>query len=382
MNKRERFLDWIRNGDPDDLPVCMSWGGDTAASFYGKDHSEVTVEDQIRAAEETGIFNLYNVTMPTPFSAVDFVDEVTVRQDWDFSPEGTKRLTETLITPSGELRSVREFPRHTGACHREFYVKGPEDVPLLEDFLRRTCGAIIRNPRVAEHFRKETAKAIASLHGDMPSACHVFCAAVELPCCFYMDQDTSIYLWADYQDLFDELMELHGQTTNVWMNVLADTDLDMYTYAINGYEWLSPSLYQQYMIPQAKRINDRAAEQGKLSWLHTCGKLKHIAKAGMYQQMGVDVLESLSHLPTGDIDNLAETRRDIGPDIVTRGGVNVELFYADDPSVVREKAEEVIAATSGYKHMIGDTNSTYPAYPWANIQALLDVVKATGRMYV
>jgi len=382
MTKRERFLDWIRNGDPNDLPVCMSWGEDTAASFYGKDHSEVTVEDQISVAEETGIFNIYHVHMPMPFVAADFLDDVSIHEEWDHSPDGVKRQTKTLVTPAGKLTSITEFPKDIGAHNREFYVKGPEDMSVLEDFIRRSCSEIIRNPEVAEKVKKESEEAILSLHGDMPSACHVFCSAVELFSCYYMDQTTALYLSVDFQDLFEELMELHGKTTDVWMDTLANTGLDIYTYAINGYEWLSPSLYNRYMIPQAKRINERAAEQGKLSWLHTCGKLKHIAKAGMYHQMGVDVLESLASLPTGDIDNLAETRREIGPDIVTRGGMNVELFYADDPSVVREKAEEVIAATSGYKHMIGDTNGTYPAYPWANIQALLDVVKSSGRMYV
>jgi hypothetical protein len=96
----------------------------------------------------------------------------------------------------------------------------------------------------------------------------------------------------------------------------------------------------------------------------------------------VNILESLASTPTGDIDDLAKTRADVGPEIVTRGAVNVEHFYADDPDVVREKAEEVIAAMAGYKHMIGDTNDSYPAYPWANIQALVDAVKATGRMYI
>jgi uroporphyrinogen-III decarboxylase len=197
-----------------------------------------------------------------------------------------------------------------------------------------------------------------------------------------MDQETALYLSYDHQDLMEELMDLHGQATEVWMHALADTSLDIYTYAINGYEWLSPDLYNRYMIPQAKRINELASEQGKLSWLHTCGKLKHIAEAGMYQQMGVDIVESLSSLPTGDIDDLAKTRADVGEDVATRGGINVELFYADDPGAVYKRAEEVVAAVSGYKHMIGDTNGSYPPYQWANIQALLDAVKATGRMYV
>ena len=41
----------------------------------------------------------------------------------------------------------------------------------------------------------------------------------------------------------------------------------------------------------------------------------------------VDVVESLSARPKGDIDDQTETRRQIGPDIVTRAGINCELMY-------------------------------------------------------
>lgn len=382
MTKRERFLDWVRDGDPDSLPVCMSWGPGVAASFYGKDNSEVTPEDQITAAEETGIFQMFHVESPSPFSAISFLNDTTLQEEWDRTPEGVKRLTRTIVTTAGKLTSIIEFSKHAGQCDREFFVKGPEDLPAMEDFIRSTCNEIIRNPNVAKKVKQQTEDGIALLHGDMPSGCHVFCAAVELLSSMYMDQETALYISYDYKDLLEELMELHGRATMVWMDALADTGLDFYTYAINGYEWLSPDLYRRYMIPQARIINDRAAEQGKLTWLHTCGKLKHIAEEGMYQQMGVDVVESLSSLPTGDIDDLAKTRSDIGSDIVTRGGVNVEFFYSECLDAVRDKAEEVVAAVSGYKHMIGDTNSSYPPYPWANIQALLDVVKATGRIYI
>jgi len=157
--------------------------------------------------------------------------------------------------------------------------------------------------------------------------------------------------------------------------------VDIYGYAINGYEWLSPDLYERYMIPQARRINEIAAAQGRLSWIHTCGKMKRIAAGDAYGRMGVDIVESLSAPPSGDVDDLAETRRTIGPDITTRGAINCELMYSDDLAAVRERTAQVLEATRGFRHMVGDTNSSYPAYPWANIKAVIDVVREQGRLY-
>ncbi|MHB9124589.1 MAG: uroporphyrinogen decarboxylase family protein [Armatimonadota bacterium] len=196
-----------------------------------------------------------------------------------------------------------------------------------------------------------------------------------------MDQATAIYLLYDHSDALEELMDYHWKMTQVWQQLGVDNTLDSYTYAINGLEWLSPDLYERYMIPQARRINEFAAAHGKLSWIHTCGKLKNIAAKGAYQQMKVNVLESLSSPPTGDIDDLAETRKEIGSDIATRGGINVEYFYGEDREALLRQAEYVLDSTAGYRHMLGDTNPSYPAYPWENIQAVIDLVRSRGRLF-
>ena len=128
-------------------------------------------------------------------------------------------------------------------------------------------------------------------------------------------------------------------------------------------------------------MNDAIEAQGKLSWIHTCGKMKKIAEAGFYQQMNVDVLESLSMLPTGNIEDMREIRSLIGKEIVTRGGVNCELMYGDDLKMLRERTEYVLESVKEFKHMMGDTNPSYPSYPWEDMQTVIDVVRDSGRLF-
>jgi len=375
---RERMLDWIRNGDPSDLPICMSWDGATAGSYMGREITEVTLDDRIRVAEELGIWDILHVTSPSPFSAVPFVDGIELREVSDTSPDGVPRVTTYLDTPEGTLKSVIEMARNTDSYHREFFIKGPEDLPAFVSYFRKCCDAFVTNPAVVESVKESTQQGIDTLAGRIPAVCHVFGAAVELLSSYYVDQTNAIYLFYDYPDLYEELMEYHWKMTEAYLKQLVEMDLDIYTYAINGYEWMSEDLYTRFTIPQAAKINDVLRANDRISWLHTCGKLKRIAEAGMYQQAGVDVLESLSSLPTGDIDNLAKTRADIGHDIVTRGGMNLEWFY-ETPEDVKKHARYVIDSCSGYKNMIGDTDGPSPLYPWVNIQALIDAVRDTGR---
>ena len=102
---------------------------------------------------------------------------------------------------------------------------------------------------------------------------------------------------------------------------------------------------------------------------------------GAYARMKLDILESLSTPPTGDIKDFAKTRADIGHDIVTRGGINVEYFYGNDQDVLAKQAEYILDSCKGFKHMLGDTNPSYPPYPWRNIQTIVDLVRSTGRLY-
>ncbi|MCK4983106.1 MAG: hypothetical protein KAS17_09300 [Victivallaceae bacterium] len=380
--KRERLLEWIRNGDAEQMPVLMGLGGkEIASSYLRKPLNETTWADAIKTADETGTHNAACIGMPLPFKAIDFLDGYKMETKTEKTADGGTMTRTHFTTPEKVITEVRENSPTYGQFYREHFVKDENDWPAFANFIRRSTTAIVENPAIRKKIDEDTKTFLEQVKGEFPTHIHIFCSAVELMNCFYMDQTSAIYAVYEKQELFEELMENHWQMTQVWLEIAANNNIDLYSYAINGFEWLSPDLYERYMIPQAKRINDFVHSQGKLAWLHTCGKLKNIAKMNAYQQMGIDILESLSLPPTGDIDNLAETRADIGIDIVTRGGINCESFYEKTPDMVRKQAKHVMESVEGYKHMLGDTNTPYPPYPWENIQAMIDVVRDRGRLY-
>jgi len=378
--KRERLLDWIRNGDPDDVPVMFLSGLDVAASLLGKERREVGWADAAAAVETAGTHGWACVKQPQPFDVIPFLDEVTLTERRESLDGGGGRTVRRLHTPEGDMSEVIERPKGLPSYHREFLVKGPADVKAFAYFIRRAAETAVRNPAVRKQMGGEIAGNKDAIGGRFPTDLHVLPSAMDLMSSLYMDQETAIFLIHDERDLMEELMDLHWQMSQVWLRLGAEHDVDICSYAVHGFEWLSPALYKRYMIPQARRINEFAASEGKLSWIHTCGKLRRIAEMSAYQEMKVDVVESLSMPPTGDIEDMATTRRDIGADIVTRGGINVELLY-QDPESVRERVEYVLDSTKGFRHIMGDTNDSCPPYPWRNIQAVVDAVRDRGRLF-
>lgn len=379
--KRERLLGWIRKGDPKDVPVLMGPGFEVAASYLGKDEKDVTWSDAIEVAEKTDTHNIACVYGPSPFDAVPFLDDIRMNENWNDLPDGTRQLTRQIESPEGIMKEIIEFPKDKGACRREFFVKGEKELSAFAYFIRKTTSAVKENPEVRRKIDEKIKNKKEEIQEVFPTSIWIFCPVVELTSSFYMDQETAIYIMYDHKNLMEDLMDYHWKMTQVWLELAADNKIDIYIYAINGLEWLSTDLYERYMIPQARRINEFADSEGKLSWIHTCGKMKKLANMKTYQKMKVNVVESLSSPPTGDMDTLAETRRDIGSEIVTRGGINVEFFYGDDIETLIKRAEHVLDSTAGYRHMLGDTNPSYPAYPWENIKAVIDSVRKQGRLF-
>lgn len=380
--KRERLLDWIRNGSPEDVPVLMGPNHfEIASAKLAKDQRDVTWSEAVEVAEQTGTHLLACVAMPLLFEAIAFLDDIQLEKKCETLPDGTLRETKHIKTPQGMLTEVKEFPKDKGEYNREFLVKGEQDIPAFACLIRKTTEAIVKNTAIREKVSKDISVIKNEVAGQFPLMLWPFIAAMELMCSLYMDQMTAIYLIHDQRELMEELMDHHWEMTEVWLELGRQHDVDIYGYAINGYEWLNPDLYERYMIPQAAKLNAVVAAHGKLSWLHTCGKMKKIAEADAYQRMGVDVLESLSTPPTGDIVDMRETRSRIGKDIVTRGGINCELMYSDDLDALRERTEYVLDSVKEFKHIIGDTNASYPSYPWKNIQTVIDVVRDRGRLF-
>jgi hypothetical protein len=380
--KRERLLDWIRQGDPEDMPVLMGpHGFEIASAKLDKEQNDITWHEAIEVAEETGTHMLNCIGMPLPFKAVEFISDIQMEKETETLSNGAVQNTTVIKSPAGVLTEIYETPIGQPGFHRKHLIAGDVDAPAFSYLIRKTTEAIVQNRAIREKVKKEYAVAKVQSKGHFPVMIWPFIPAVELTSSMYIDQENAIFFLYDNQEFMEELMDCHWKATKSWLEMGDELDVDIYAYAINGYEWLSPDLYQRYMVPQAKRMNDTIEAQGKLSWIHTCGKKKQIAEAGFYQQMNVNVLESLSMLPTGDIEDMRATRSLIGKDIVTRGGVNCELMYSDDLKMLRERTEYVLESVKGFKHMMGDTNLSTPTYPWEDIKTVIDVIRNSGRLY-
>ena len=390
------LLQWMDEGDPDLTPVVMGSMLSTAASYFGvptrldgesasfteQQRSPVTTEMVLQCRAETGIQFHWSLGAATHLDALDFIDEIEIVVREEVNAQGEILKFTTMRTPMGEISEVFVTPPGKPAYWAEHLIKSDADLPALVYLIESAAKVTLENPGVAarltEKFRSEAAK----WPSDVPLYVIIGIPAFVLSSSLLMDPTTAFYIMTDHAGTLERLYEAYEQANGVWLGCAAEAGADIAHGAINGLELYSPDIYRKCFIPQARRLHELAHACGMRGWVHTCGHMDRLIKMGVYDEMDVDVLESLSSPPLGDIADLKAARMALGRRIVTRGAVNVDFFYNEDIGGLRRQVRHVLEATQGYRNMIGDTNDSFPPYPRENILALVDEVRKNGRMMI
>jgi len=395
MNEKPRkpLLHWMKDGDPDMIPILMGDARSTAASYFGvsaraegqsasfteQQASPVTPEMIVRCCRETGIHLHCGLGSATHLDAIECIDDVEMTVREEAGTDAILRYT-TIRTPAGEMTETFVTPAGRPAYWADHLVKSEGDLPALVYLIERTAQVSLDDDRVRERltakFRAEAAKWPASTVLYAVLGVPAFSLTSNL----YMDPTLAFYLLLDHSTEMERMFEAYEQANTEWMRCAAEAGADFTLGAINGLELFSPDIYQRYFVPQARKLHESTHAHSMLGWVHTCGRMRWLIEMGAYDEMAVDVLESLSSPPLGDVADLRSARTRLVSGLVTRGGVNVDYFYGNDLPALRAETCRVLAETRGWRHMIGDTNDSFPPYPRANILTLVDEVRNSGRM--
>ena len=394
IEKKKPLLQWIKDGDPDLVPIMMSDGPSTAASYFGVPvrkegtsvsftgvpETPVSTDMILQCSKETGIHFVACLGGVTSFDLIEFVNDVELEVVERVDSAGTVRRLSTVRTPTSEMSEVFLTPPDLPACWKEHLVKTEADLPAFTYLIERTNQALVGNRDIRERIITKFQDQADQWPAHVPAFVIMGVPAFTLMSNLYVDAAVGFYLLEDHRALMEQLFEIEAKTNTIVLECAAQAGADIVRGAMGGLELFSPTIYQRYLIPQAQVLCQAAHTRDMLSWIHTCGYMRKLISMGAYETMGVDVLETLSHPPVGDIDDLHWAREKLGQRITTRGGVNVELFYGDDQKPLRERIRTVLGETRGYRHIIGDSNDSYPPYPRESILAIVEEVQKTGRM--
>lgn len=229
-------------------------------------------------------------------------------------------------TPVGSIDyHIRVTPT---ASHSDKYpVETPEDVRVMEYILRGR----------SYEFDMDLFARNDAIIGDR-AAPMMYIARVNLQRLFLdlMGVENTLYALADDPGIVEHLIGVVNETDDRMLQVVAESPVPIVNYGDNvDQHFLSPKLFERYVLPEYQRRSDYLRSAGKFTYAHWDGSCRALLPYARMTHM--DGIEAITPLPQGDV-TLRETKDALG-DMVLLDGIPMTWFLP------HERVEDLVQVT-------------------------------------
>lgn len=368
MTQRSQFIQYIRQGGDVRLASIQIGGGagfDT--KLAGKEWvSETTVEDTLAAYEQVGGLGLINLGLPG-FDVC--VPELTWKNTTEIC--GEERVTHSCLdTPCGCLEWEHHERRKQGTTPVRYPIRFGDSLEPVKWIVDKQFEAV---PHIAELVGPVLEKA----HPEWPVCIQWSVQPFEM-LCLTPAPDAVMFAMNDmegYRSLCDRILELNLALCRAVIGAGAD----FIFLGGPGRELMSPLLYETFMVPDSQKISAAVHDAGGMVYSHICSPIQPFLDMGYYGQMGIDLFETLSPPPVGNVTSLADARKYLPEDMCTRGNIGLDVLLNGSVEDVQRGTLEIIEATEGHKHFVAASDYLFYNIPFENVRAVVKTVETWNR---
>ena len=370
MTNREKLLNYIRHGG--DKFICspqIGAGAGFDAMIAGKTWlGQATMEDTMNACAMFDMTPLYNMGLP---DLTKLVPEIQISHTMTLSRGGKRKTHKNVFsTPVGELTSMSIEDELSGGCPVEFYVKDEEDLDVLEYYLDRLL-EVTDFSIVTEHVRN-----CRKLVGEENAFDIQWAMQPYEVWGFPSTADTAI-LATIAEEQFRRIMDKVLRLDEKLIKAVAAGGSDFVFLGGPGSEMISPKYYENFMVPYSQMVTDMAHEQGLLIYSHICSHIEPMLTMGYYNKMGIDLFETLSPPPVGNVKSIEDAFSKLSPEICTRGNIGLDALLNETPEQIYEKSWHILemAKKMGRKHILAASDYLFYETKIENVHAMCRAVK-------
>jgi len=364
MSIRKAFIEYVKEGG--DRPL-VSFQIGAGAGFDAKLAerewiSESILQDTIHAYEQVGGWPLFNVGLPDLGGPIP-------KLRWQSHVETCRGLRITrswLDTPWGPLkREFREQPR-MGICPVRYPLIFGDNLDVVNWYAEQFVQGI---PYVGELLRDtldrlQTIGPVSVQWNLQPFEIFGLATAVDQVMMLTMDPE-------GYRKICDTVLE-----ANLGMlDAVLEAGADFVFVGGPGREVASPLVYTEFLVPDSRKIGERVRAAGGLVYSHICSPVQPFLSMGFYNQMGLDLFETLSGPPVGNVEDLGQARRILPKDMCTRGNIGLDLLLQGSRDEVEATTISVLDSTRGSKHMVAASDYLFYDVPLENLQVVVQTVE-------
>jgi hypothetical protein len=365
MTKREQFIDYVKNGGSKPIASPQIGGGaGFDAKLAGK--KTATMEDTVKVSESFDMIPLYNYGFNLALLSL------SPKLQW--TPRGErmqghlKVKISGLETPYGDLTTELTMNEDGDSNRSKAPVTCHDDFDklnwYLDTLLEADYSAAERAAAEADAFIGERG-AIDFQWGMQPYELFSLPSTLD-----------TVLLAMDYEDEFLAFMDKCAAISKKIVDAMAPYT-DFVFLGGPGAEMVSPHIYDTFMVPYGKMMTDYAHSKGLLIYSHICSPIEPFLTMGYYNRLGIDLFETLSMPPVGNVVSIEDAFSKLDPGICTRGNIGID-------TLIHGTTEEVTALVSHImeesikmkrKHMVAASDYLLPQCKEENVRALCDTVR-------
>jgi len=367
MTCRERFVNFVRHGGSApyvSLQIGAGAGFDT--KLAGKEWvSETTLDDTIAAYRKVGCDALINIGLPD-FGR--FVPELAWKSESQIEADA-RTYQSWLDTPHGELRwELRELPRQGST---------PTHYPMtFGDTFDRVYWYIEQFHKASSYAAEALGPHLEPLHPEWPVSVQWSIQPFEM-FCFATVPDVVMYAMLENEAYHRLCRDIRDVNIAMCQAVIA-AGADFVFLGGPGREMMSPRLYEEFIVPDSQAITRAVHEAGGLIYSHICSPIEPFLSKGYYGQMGIDLFETLSPPPVGNVTSLAEARQHLPESVCTRGNIGLDVLLRGNTDEIRATTQAIIDATRGTRHMVAASDYLFYDISFESVKTVVDTVRAAG----
>lgn len=191
--------------------------------------------------------------------------------------------------------------------------------------------------------------------------------------CFPNTVDTAVFALTCpeiFKRLMDKILELDERL----ILAVAKGGADFVFLGGPGSELISPQYYRDYLVPYSKIVTEMAHKNGLLVYTHICSKIEPMLSLGFYNEMGIDLFETLSEEPVGNVKSIEDAFLKLDPGICTRGNIGLDKLLLGTPGEIKEISFRILetAKRLGRKHILAASDYMFYDTPVENVRAMAE----------
>ena len=370
MTNRETLLQYIKHGG--EKFICspqIGAGAGFDARLSGKTWlGEATLDDTRKVCEMFDMVPLYNMGIGDPMK---LIPDVSVTGTVTWSENQTRKTTLNILrTPRGELQQKIIEEEYKGGCPVEYYVRDEEDLDIVEYIFDSWLE--MKDFSAITEFVKENRRILGENEAmDIQWPMQPY----EL-FCFPSTADTAI-LATICEERFVKLMDKMLEIDERFLKATAKGGADFVFLGGPGSEMISPRYYEKFLVPYSRQVTQMAHKEGLLVYSHICSPIEPMLSMGYYNEMGIDLFETLSEAPVGNVKSLEDAFSKLAPDICTRGNIGLDALLYETPEQIYERSLKILetAKRMGRKHILAASDYLFYDCKTENVEAMCAAVR-------